>query len=164
MTEDRNSHDGNSRDNAGGDQGARPDQPAHPQATPGHHPAEQFPATPQHPAGGPMGQQAYGAGYPQGNPYGAPHQPTQQFGQPQHGAPGHPGAQHAAGVAVLFLGASRELVTAAPLPFRSVAREPTTPPMPPLTRASATAPTTMAVRAGRLVAVAVDPSPACPGP
>ena len=97
MTEDRNSHDGNSRDSAGGDPGARPDQPAHPQATPGHHPAEQFPATPQHPAGGPMGQQAYGAGYPQGNPYGAPHQPTQQFGQPQHGAPGHPGAQHAAG-------------------------------------------------------------------
>ncbi|MDH6292086.1 trypsin-like peptidase domain-containing protein [Rhodococcus opacus] len=97
MTEDRNSHDGNSRDNAGGDPGARPDQPAHPQTTPGHHPTEQFPATPQHPAGGPMGQQAYGAGYPQGNPYGAPHQPTQQFGQPQHGAPGHPGAQHTAG-------------------------------------------------------------------
>ncbi|EHI45787.1 periplasmic serine peptidase DegS [Rhodococcus opacus PD630] len=97
MTEDRNSHDGNGRDNAGGDQGARPDQPAHPQAAPGHHPTEQFPATPQNPAGGPMGQQAYGAGYPQSNPYGVPHQPTQQFGQPQHGAPGHPGAQHAAG-------------------------------------------------------------------
>ncbi|WP_211281126.1 trypsin-like peptidase domain-containing protein, partial [Rhodococcus opacus] len=97
MTEDRNSHDGNSRDNAGGDQGVRPDQPAHPQAAPGHHPTEQFPAAPQHPTGGPMGQQAYGAGYPQGNPYGVPHQPTQQFGQPQHGAPGHPGAQHAAG-------------------------------------------------------------------
>jgi putative serine protease PepD len=98
MTEDRNSHDGNSRDNAGGDQGARPDQPAHPQSTPGYHPTEQFPATPQNPAGGPTGQQPYGAaGYPQGNPYGAPQQPTQQFGQPQHGAPGHPGAQHAAG-------------------------------------------------------------------
>ena len=97
MTEDRNSHDGNSRDSAGGDPGARPDQPAHPQAAPGHHPTEQFPATPQNPAGDPMGQQAYGAGYPQSNPYGVPHQPTQQFGQPQHGAPGHPGAQHAAG-------------------------------------------------------------------
>ncbi|MFC9768304.1 trypsin-like peptidase domain-containing protein [Rhodococcus jostii] len=97
MTEDRNSHDGNSRDNAGGDQGARPDQPAHPQSTPGYHPTEQFPATPQNPAGGPTGQPYGAAGYPQGNPYGAPQQPTQQFGQPQHGAPGHPGAQHAAG-------------------------------------------------------------------
>ncbi|MDT2009183.1 PDZ domain-containing protein [Rhodococcus opacus] len=97
MTEDRNSHDGGSRDNTGGDQGARPDQPGHPQSTPAHHPTEAFPTTP-HNQGGPMGQQAYGAGgYPQGNPYGPPQQPTQQFGQPQQGGPGHPGPQHVAG-------------------------------------------------------------------
>jgi putative serine protease PepD len=91
MTEDRNSHDGGSRGNAGGDQGARPDQP-------GHQPTEAFPTTPHNPAG-PMGQQQpYGVGgYPQGNPYGAPQQPTQQYGQPQHGGPGHPGPQHVAG-------------------------------------------------------------------
>ncbi|MFE7416593.1 trypsin-like peptidase domain-containing protein [Rhodococcus sp. NPDC057529] len=96
MTEDRNNPDGDSRDNAGGDRGGRPDHPAQP-PTPGYHSTEQFPTTPHNPAGGPVGQQAYGAGYPQGNPYGAPHQPTQQFGHPQHGAPGHPGAQHAVG-------------------------------------------------------------------
>lgn len=85
MTEDRNSHDGDSRENAGGDRGGRPDQPANPQPQPptqGYHPTEQFPTTPHNAAGGPAGQQAYGAGYPQGNPYGPPPQPTQQFGHP----------------------------------------------------------------------------------
>ncbi|MFZ2175962.1 MAG: trypsin-like peptidase domain-containing protein [Rhodococcus sp. (in: high G+C Gram-positive bacteria)] len=83
MTEERNGNHGGNPDNTGRDQGGYPGA--------GHQPAGQFPAAPQQGGPGHVGQHAYGgAGYSQTNPYGAPQQPTQQFGHPQHGAPQGP--------------------------------------------------------------------------
>ncbi|WP_072689782.1 S1C family serine protease [Rhodococcus marinonascens] len=108
MTDDRHSHDsgnqnhdsGNqnsgSHNSTGGGHDARSGQPVHPQHVPGHQPTEQFPAAPHNPTGLPTGQPVHGSpGYLQGNPYGGPQQPTEQFANAQPGSPQDFRPQHA---------------------------------------------------------------------